>query len=239
MTLMACTALSSLSKFVADRMKLRFFCGVLFILSFLLGTAHREQAQVAKRTLEPAPAAGAETTYRGGMVSPPLAKPKFTLIDTSGTPFDFSSKTQGYVTLLFFGYTHCPDMCPLQMHLIEQAFKKLPADSADQFKVVFVTTDPERDSPQVLRSWLDHFDKRFIGLTGSDAAIDAAQIAANLSPAKKSAVRPDGAYEVGHAAFLLAYTKDNLAHVIYPAGVQPEDLAHDLPYLAKEQWSSR
>jgi protein SCO1/2 len=148
-------------------------------------------------------------------------------------------KTQGYVTLLFFGYTHCPDTCPLQMHLIEQALKKLPADSTDQFKVVFVTTDPERDSPQVLRSWLDHFDKRFIGLTGSNAAIDAAQIAANLSPAKKSAVRPDGAYEVGHAAFLLAYTKDNLAHVIYPAGVQAEDLAHDLPYLAREHWSSR
>jgi protein SCO1/2 len=91
----------------------------------------------------------------------------------------------------------------------------------------------------VLRTWLDHFDKRFIGLTGSDAAIDAAQIAANLSPAKKSAVRPDGAYEVGHAAFLLAYTKDNLAHVIYPAGVQAEDLAHDLPYLAKEKWNTR
>jgi protein SCO1/2 len=130
-------------------------------------------------------------------------------------------------------------MCPMQMHLIEQALKKLPADSADQFKVVFVTTDPERDSPQVLRSWLDHFDKRFVGLTGSEAAIAAAQIAANLSPARKSAVRPDGAYEVGHAAFLLAYTKDNLAHVIYPAGVQAEDLAHDLPYLAKEQWRSR
>ena len=72
----------------------------------------------------------------------------------------------------------------------------------------------------MLRAWLDHFDKRFIGLTGSEAAIDAAQIAANLSPAKKSAVRPDGAYEVGHAAFVLAYTKDNLAHVIYPGGVR-------------------
>ena len=224
---------------MADRLKLRSFRDALFILSFLVVTVHRGSAQVAKNAPGAGPVGGAESMYRGGIVSPPLPKPKFTLIDTSGAPFDFSSKTQGYVTLLFFGYTHCPDMCPLQMHLIEQAFKKLPADSADQFKVVFVTTDPERDSPQVLRSWLDHFDKRFIGLTGSDAAIDAAQIAANLSPAKKSAVRPDGAYEVGHAAFLLAYTKDNLAHVIYPAGVQPEDLAHDLPYLAKEQWSSR
>jgi protein SCO1 len=175
----------------------------------------------------------------GGLVSPPFPKPKFTLTDTSGAPYDLRMKTQGYVTLLFFGYTYCPDMCPLQMSMIAQALKKIPPASADQFKVVFVTTDPERDTPQMLRSWLDHFDKHFIGLTGSQAAIDAAQIAANLPPAKKSAVRPDGAYEVGHAAFVLAYTKDNLAHVIYPVGVKQEDWVHDLPYLAREAWTYR
>ena len=103
----------------------------------------------------------------------------------------------------------------------------------------FCHHDPERDTPRAIRSWLDHFDKRFIGLTGSDAAIRAAQIAANMSPAEKSAVRPDGAYEVGHAAFVLAYTKDNLAHVIYPLGVKQEDWAHDFPYLAKETWANR
>jgi protein SCO1/2 len=125
------------------------------------------------------------------------------------------------------------------MDLIAQALKKLPIGVADRFKIVFVTTDPARDTPQTLRAWLDHFDKRFIGLTGSQSDIDAAQIAANLSPAKKSAVRSDGAYEVGHAAFLLAYTRDNLAHLIYPAGVQADDLAHDMPYLAKENWGDR
>jgi protein SCO1/2 len=173
------------------------------------------------------------------LVSPPLPKPKFTLTDTSGAPYDLWSNTQGFVTLLFFGYTHCPDMCPLQMATVAQALKKAPPDSANQFRVVFVTTDPDRDSPQVLRSWLDHFDKRFIGLTGSQAAIDAAQIAARIPPAKKSAVRPDGAYEVGHAAFVFAYTKDNLAHVIYPVGVKEDDWVHDLPYLAAETWASR
>jgi protein SCO1 len=220
-------------------MKLQCFCRVLLVLAFLPGAVHRGWAQAPKNTPVPAPAGGAESTYRGGLVSPPLPKPKFTLIDTSGAPFDFALKTQGYTTLLFFGYTHCPDVCPLQMSTIAQAFKKIPPASADRFKVVFVTTDPDRDSPQVLRSWLDHFDKRFIGLTGSAAAIEAAQIAANLSPAKKSAARPDGAYEVGHAAFVLAYTQDNLAHVIYPGGVKEDDWAHDLPYLAKEAWTNR
>jgi len=220
-------------------MKLRFFCGMLLALAILFGTVHRGSAQAQKNTPEPAPAGGAEAKYRGGLVSPPLPKPKFTLTDTSGAPFDFASKTQGYATLLYFGYTHCPDMCPLEMSTIAEAFRKIPPASADRFKVVFVTTDPERDSPQVLRAWLDHFDKRFIGLTGSAAEIAAAQIAANLSPAKKSAVRPDGAYEVGHAAFVLAYTKDNLAHVIYPGGVKEDDWAHDLPYLAAETWTNR
>jgi protein SCO1 len=223
----------------ANPMKSRLLYRVLLILAFLFGTVHRGSAQAPRNTPEPAAAGGAESTYRGGLVSPPLPKPKFTLTDTSGAPFDFALKTKGYTTLLFFGYTHCPDMCPLQMSTIAQALKKIPPATADRLRVVFVTTDPERDSPQVLRSWLDHFDKRFIGLTGSEAAIDAAQIAANLSPAKKSAVRADGAYEVGHAAFVLAYTKDNLAHVIYPGGVKEDDWAHDLPYLAKETWTNR
>lgn len=209
------------------------------VLGFLFGTVHCGSAQASKYTPEPVPAGGAEAKYRGGLVSPPLPKPKFTLQDTSGIPFDFAAKTQGFTTLLFFGYTHCPDVCPLQMLTIAQAFRKIPPGFADRIKVVFVTTDPERDTPRVLRSWLDHFNKRFIGLTGSDAEIAAAQIAANLSPAKKSAVRPDGGYEVGHAAFVLAYTKDNLAHVIYPGGVNEEDWAHDLSYLATETWTKR
>jgi protein SCO1/2 len=172
------------------------------------------------------------------MVSPALPKPEFTLTDASGAAFDFRARTEGSVTLLFFGYTHCPDMCPLQMSVVSQALKALPPAVANQFKVVFVTTDPDRDTAPVLREWLDHFDKRFIGLTGTQQAIDAAQIAANLAPAKKSAVRPDGAYEVGHAAFVFAYTRDNLAHVIYPVGVGIDDWAHDLPLLAKETWSA-
>jgi protein SCO1/2 len=143
------------------------------------------------------------------------------------------------VTLLFFGYTNCSDICPLQMFTIAKAIHKLPPDVASQFKVVFVTTDPDRDNPKVLRAWLDHFDKHFIGLTGSQQAIDAAQLAAKLPIAKKSRPGTDGDYEVDHAAFIMAYSRDDLAHVLYPAGVKTDDWSHDLPYLAKETWKSR
>jgi protein SCO1/2 len=125
------------------------------------------------------------------------------------------------------------------MQVIAQALKAVPPNVATQLKVVFVTTDPERDTPAVLRAWLDHFNKHFIGLTGSESAVKAAQIAAHITPATKSAVGPNGAYEVGHSAFVFAYTKDDLAHLIYPGGVKKEDWAHDLPYLAKETWAGR
>jgi protein SCO1/2 len=172
-------------------------------------------------------------------VSPPLPKPKIVLTDTSGSSFDFLARTRGYVTLLFFGYTHCPDMCPLQMHVIAEALKQLPAASTKQFKVVFVTTDPARDTSQVLRTYLDGFDKTFIGLTGTQAAVDAAQTAAHLPVATRSAVRPDGSYDVGHAAFVVAYSKDGFAHVIYPIGVKLQDWVHDLPELASDTWGMK
>jgi protein SCO1/2 len=219
-------------------MKFRRFLKVLPVWA-ALGSLFAGAAQAARSYPRAADSGAAEPKYRGGLVSPPLAKPKFTLTDTSGSSFDFLARTQGYVTLLFFGYTHCPDMCPLQMNTLAEAFRKLPPVSADQFRVVFVTTDPARDSPTVLRAWLDHFDKRFIGLTGTQASIDAAQIASNLDPAKKSKVRADGNYEVGHALFVFAYTKDNLAHLVYPGGVQAEDWSHDLPLLPSETWSGR
>src|SRR5689334_5480716 len=90
-------------------------------------------------------------SYRGGLVTPPVPKPRFVLTDTSGAPFDFWNKTQGSVTLLFFGYTNCPDQCPMHMANIGVALKKLPLGVADQVQLVFVTTDPSRDAPLQLR----------------------------------------------------------------------------------------
>jgi protein SCO1 len=176
--------------------------------------------------------------YRGGLVTPPLPKPEFVLADTTGAPFDFKAKTSGYVTLLFFGYTFCPDQCPMHMANLGAALKALPANVSDQVKLVFVTTDPARDTQAVLRAWLDHFDRRFIGLTGTEAAIEQVERAAGVPVARKTGDRI-GNYGVAHANFVLAYTKDELAHVIYPGGVSGGDWMHDLPLLVKEKWLRR
>jgi protein SCO1/2 len=217
-------------------MKLRFLCSCVVIVALVRGDhASVLSGQGTKTDL---PDADRDTAYRGGLVTPPLPKPRFTLTDTSGAPFDFWKQTQGYVTLLFFGYARCPDECPLHIGNIAMGLKKMPAGIGDHIKLVFVTTDPARDSPRVLRSWLDRFDKRFIGLTGSEAAIEAAQKTAGVPLASKT-MRTVDDYEVGHANFVLAYTTDNLAHLIYPGGITRQDWAHDLPQLVKEAWSSR
>jgi protein SCO1/2 len=216
----------------------RRFFGLCVVTLALLRGDHASVVFGQGRKPDPSHADRPEASYRGGLVTPPLPKPRFTLTDTSGAPFDFWEKTQGYVTLLFFGYARCPGQCPLHMQNVAMGLKKVPAGFGDRVKLVFVTTDPARDSPKVLRSWLDHFDKRFIGLTGSEAAIEAAQRAAGVPPASKT-VRDVEDYAVDHANFVLAYTKDNLAHLIYPGGVTQQDWAHDLPQLVKEAWPSR
>jgi protein SCO1/2 len=176
-----------------------------------------------------------QETYRGGLIEPPLSKPRFVLTDTSGAPFDFWKRTQGSIALLFFGYAYCPDECPMHMANIGAALKKLPPDITSQVELVFVTTDPIRDTRIGLRHWLDNFDKRFVGLTGASGAIDAAQRSAGVSLARKT-LPVNGDYSVTHANFVVAYTKDNLGHVVYPGGVSKDDWVHDLPLLVKETW---
>src|SRR5215472_10965548 len=170
---------------MASGMAIRFVFKQSMRMVLLAAMFCQGYAQPLKGQMSVGAADHRNVVYRGGMVSPPLPKPKFTLTDTAGVPFDFASKTEGYLTLLFFGFTNCPDMCPMQMSMIAQALKKTPPAAANRIKVVFITTDPERDDPKALRTYLDHFNRSFIGLTGSAAAIDAAQIAANVSPAKK------------------------------------------------------
>lgn len=122
-------------------MKLRLFClGLAPLLVLLsnnpcLAQATRAEADTRQGGLQ-------DSAYRGGLVTPPLPKPKFTLTDTSGTPFDFRTKTDGYVTLLFFGYTHCTSVCPTQMAFLAGAMRKMPKEVAERYKVVFVTTGP-------------------------------------------------------------------------------------------------
>ena len=197
----------------------------------------------------------AETAAFHG-TEPPVdpGRPSFVLRDTAGNRFDFRAETAGRPTLLYFGFTNCADECPTAMAGIAGALRTSSPDVRGKTRVVFVTTDPARDTPPAVRRWLDQWSADYVGLVGTQAEVDAAQEAVGLQPAVKGADaqtlpgRPDAhehaegttphehfgplGYGVGHADVIFAFdTRDRLP-VFYPGSVRPSDLAADLTLLA-------
>ena len=167
-------------------------------------------------------------SYAGVDLDPPYQRPSFTLTDQTGASFDFTTVTKGRPTLLFFGYTNCPDVCPTTLADIAVALRSLDPAVASQVQVVFVTTDPARDTPAVLGEYLHRFDAdlptHFVGLTGEQPLLDQAQLSAGVPLAE------DGGET--HSALLLLYGADDEAHVAFDAGNTPKDIAADLEKVA-------
>lgn len=173
---------------------------------------------------------GEAAAWQGTQLPLAPALPETTLVDTSGQPFDLQAAAAGKLSVLFFGYTNCPDACPIQMATLNQALGKI--DQAVQ--VIFVTTDPERDSPEVLRRWLDGFDRDFIGLTGSLDEIEALQAQMGVTVALREAAEDNGEYLVGHYTGAFVVPPDGRAHLAYGFGTRQEDWTVDLPRAARE-----
>jgi len=171
---------------------------------------------------------GDDSGYAGLHLADPYQKPEFTLTDSAGAAYDFADRTGAGPTLLFFGYTHCPDVCPTTMADIALAMRKVDPAVAAETSVVFVTTDPARDTPEVLGAYLDQFDAdlptQFIGLTGDQGQIDQAQLAAGVPQAEDMGQT--------HSALLLLYGTDGEADVAFDAENTGADIAHDLAVVA-------
>jgi len=177
----------------------------------------------------------ARVYFHGVAVTTPIAKPSLTLTDFNGRPYDFVAETRDKVALLFFGYTHCPDVCPLHMANIAAVLRQMSAEDRGRVVTVFVTTDPERDTPDRLREWLANFDPSFIGLTGTKEELARAQQSLGLPEATREYLNADSAnYFVGHGAQVFAFARDGYAYTIYPFGIRQEDWANDLPRLIRD-----
>jgi protein SCO1/2 len=178
----------------------------------------------------PASVSTAAQKYDGINLPTPYQRPPFaTLTDTAGQPYDFATATKGRPTLLFFGYTHCPDECPTTMADVAVALRSVDPELAKQVQVVFVTTDPARDTPAVLGDWLHRFDADlpvpFVGLTGTQEQLDQAQRAAGIPVAEENGQQ--------HSTLLLLYGGDDKAHVAFDTGNTPQQIAHDLELVAE------
>lgn len=171
---------------------------------------------------------GSASKYDGLEFPTPRERPHFTLTDQTGQPYDFYAKTQGVPTILYFGYTLCPDVCPLIMASLADALKQV-SDKYPDIQVVFVTTDPANDTPAVLAAYLAHFDGalsvKFVGLTGDLAAVEGAQKAAGVEVAEDNGKT--------HSTLATFYGMSDVARVAWLADTNSDDIVHDIPLAIK------
>jgi protein SCO1/2 len=180
-----------------------FVTGLVLCLSLVL--------LVAQRGNIPAPQASAV----GG---------PFTLIDQNGRTAT-EQDVKGRPFLVFFGYTHCPDVCPTTLFDISEVFRKLGPD-ADRAAALFITVDPERDTPEAMKNYLSSFDPHLRALTGDAAAIDGA-VKAYRAYAKK-VPDPAGGYTMDHTALVYLMDKDGRFVAPFNLKRRPEEAAADL-----------
>lgn len=180
---------------------------------------------------DPAPAG--EPT--GTAVEPPFDVATTTLRDTEGEPFTLARDTEAPLSLVFFGYTRCPDICPAVMSTISSALTRLDDETRERVQVVFVTTDPSRDDPQTLRRYLDRFGEGMVGVTGELEEIGelAESVGVFVADAEELA---SGGYDLGsHGAQVIGVDQDGQAPIYWGQDTSSADYAHDIELLVGDQ----
>jgi protein SCO1 len=151
-----------------------------------------------------------------GRLSAPVAQQvaaiggPFKLVDQNGQPLS-DQDVKGRPFLVFFGFTHCPDVCPTALFEVSEVLRALGPD-ADRARALFITVDPERDTPAVMKDYLSSFDPHFSGLTGDPAAI--AAVAKAYRVYYKKVPLEQGGYTMDHTA--IVYLMDKSGHFVAP-----------------------
>jgi protein SCO1/2 len=163
----------------------------------------------------------------GTALPEPRVLPEFSLVDARGRPFDREALA-GHWSLMFSGFTHCPDVCPATLALLASLRSRLPAD---RLQFVFLSVDPERDTPEVVARYLAHFGDGLIGVTGSAQDVDGLADAIGLAHVRNPGV--GGAYTVDHSTALVLIDPKARIAGYFTAPHDPDALAADLAPLAR------
>ncbi|MCW1966495.1 MAG: SCO family protein [Anaerolineae bacterium] len=166
------------------------------------------------------------TTPKGFATNPPKAMADFTLTDQNGKPFNFS-ELRGSPVLMFFGYTYCPDVCPVTMSDFRRV-KVALGDKASHVKFVMVSFDGNRDTPEVIKRYVEAFDPTFIGLTGKPELV--AKVSADYG-AFANIMRIEGTqaeYQVAHSSFTYLIDQNGNWVMTYPVGVPTDNITKDV-----------
>jgi protein SCO1/2 len=170
---------------------------------------------------------------KGTVIRTGFGLPTSEFTDTSGRPYVPAKQARAPVTVVFFGYTHCPDVCNVVLANLATAIRRAPRAVQERVEVLFVTTDPERDTPEVVRDYLDRFDERYVGLTAPLPIIRAAAADLHIAYGGKHD-ETDGSYQVMHGAEITGFLQGK-ARVLWRMDTPVRDLRSDLTTLAAPQ----
>ena len=175
----------------------------------------------------------ASTELNGTPLDPPAEVAATPLVDTDGSAYSLVDDTDKDLTLVFFGYTNCPDICGQVMATLAGTLARLDDGAKERLDVVFVTTDPARDTEPVVEEYVDAFDPSIIGLTGGldDIVAVGESLYVGVDQGEKL---PSGGYDVTHGTRVMAIDSDDQTHVMWDHDVSQAQLAHDVTLLLDE-----
>lgn len=190
---------------------LRRFCFALGVLLFLSSCANNSYQLSGGEILRPQPA------------------PEFTLKASDGSDFQLSEQ-RGKVVLLFFGFTNCPDICPTALSNLAAAYRALGTD-AEHVRVVFVTVDPDRDTADRIKLYMNAFSPEFVGLRGSTAELEPIMKAYSVTAEKRDLPGSALSYTVDHSAFVSVIDPQGRLREVLPHDAKVQDIVNDTRYL--------
>jgi len=175
---------------------------------------------------------GDDENWNGKDISGLMPELAFELTGTSGDTVT-AKQTDGNIRLLFFGFTSCPDICPATLQKLSRAVKDLPTELRKDTQIVFVSVDPQRDTPERIDSYVSFFSDRAIGLTGEEPALR------ELSKRYRTTFgydEPDaeGNYNVSHSGAVYVFDREGKARLLIRPELSVEDIRTDLVALAEE-----
>ncbi|MBV6324965.1 SCO family protein [Duganella violaceipulchra] len=168
---------------------------------------------------------------KAGVFDPPRMAPDFTVRGSDGKELKLS-QYRGKLVLLEFGYTSCVDVCPVSLGMLAEARRQM-GGQASQLQVIYVTVDPERDTPERMRNYLRAFDPTFIGATGTPQQMARVRQDYGITATKKMIDGSKTDYTVGHSSYLYFVDRKGSLRALLPFGRTAADVVHDATLLLK------
>lgn len=171
------------------------------------------------------------TTFNGLELVPPSEAPELRMTTASGETFDLAEQ-RGNVVLLFFGFTNCPDICPTTLSDWSRAYDEL-GNRADRVKWVFITVDPDRDTPEIADRYAKNFNDAFIGLSPDSAGLAAIERRFQITFWREPLDEEGDRYAMAHSAQSFLVDRSGMVRLLYPHGFTSTELAEDLRKLVR------